>query len=72
MVTFILRPIALDSSSVTFQILADSHNRKRGFVGNCVMTLDEFVDFVTILMRGAKTRKTIDVNLHPRLQDLIK
>lgn len=70
MIKFILRPVAQDESSVTFQMLADSPTRKRGFVANCVMTRLEFITFRTILNKGVAKSKKRGVVIHPDLAEL--
>jgi len=67
MIQFILRPVNIGETSVTFQMLADSPSRKRGFVANCVMTLDEFMAFRATLKKGVAKNKKRSVVIHPEL-----
>ena len=70
MIKFILQPVDLGESSVVFQLLIDSPTRKRGFVANCVMTIEEFVAFRKTLARGVKKIKGRGLTTHPNLFSL--
>lgn len=70
MIQFILSPIDIGESSVTFQLLADSPVRKRGFVANCVMTKEEFVAFRKTLLKGVQKINDRSLVIHPDLKTL--
>lgn len=68
MIQFILNPIDVNESGVSFQLLVDSPTRKRGFSANCVMTRDEFVAFRKTMTRGVKKVKNRSLVIHPNLK----
>ena len=70
MIQFILNPIDVNESGVSFQLLVDSPTRKRGFSANCVMTRDEFVAFRKTLLKGVQKIKDRSLVIHPYLKSI--
>ena len=70
MITFVLQPFHIGKESVQFQIFVDSSTRHHSFVGINGMTHQEWFAFRKALEKGAKTLKTVQVDVHPAFEKI--